>query len=146
MPESIQFKAHEASDIPTDHAVSLALLVIKNQKILSDLVLKVLWDDLHGTGANTGMWWHGSFDEAFEDSKVIPDTCKKLVHHLKFSSVVIHNTSDIDAEPVLAELAFYAEFEEEHGVGFLTDGKSILGIGYMYTTDKNLKNIIGSGD
>jgi len=30
----------------------------------------------------------------------------------------------------LVELSFAAAFEEEHGVGILTDGKTIVGIGY----------------
>lgn len=32
-------------------------------------------------------------------------------------------------EPIV-ELSFSAPFEDEHGVGVMTDGQSVLGIGY----------------
>jgi hypothetical protein len=33
-------------------------------------------------------------------------------------------------EKPVVELSFHAAFEEEHGVGVLTDGNTILGTGY----------------
>ena len=49
---------------------------------------------------------------------------------MEFLRIVIHKEADGYKKPV-AELTFAALFEEEHGVGVLTDGKEILGTGYM---------------
>jgi hypothetical protein len=54
---------------------------------------------------------------------------------MRFASITIRRP-DGRKRP-LAELSFHAAFEEEHGVGILTDGRQVVGIGYLADVEPN---------
>jgi hypothetical protein len=79
------------------------------------------------------MWWHGDVEEVarFSDGRLSPQSRPEdLYSAMGFSRVAIRKEADGDESPV-AELIFNAVFEQEHGVGVLTDGKEVLGTGYI---------------
>jgi hypothetical protein len=77
------------------------------------------------------MWWHGDLDalaEVLDDGRR-PARAEDLLGLMQLSGVVVRRDVDGHDGP-LAELRFHAAFEEEHGVGVLTDGTTIVGTGY----------------
>jgi hypothetical protein len=80
------------------------------------------------------MYWHGDLDAVaegleFEDTLKPPRKAADLPRLMQLTNIAIQKRKHGQDKP-LAELSFAAAFEEEHGVGVLTDGKTILGIGY----------------
>jgi len=131
----IAFSGEDESDTPPAPAVALALKVLDAQKELPARVMKALWDDFNGRGPYSGMWWHDDLaqvGEAMEDSGAEPpasaDDLRKV---LWLASIKVRKEVHRYPRPVV-ELSFSAAFEEEHGVGVLTDGKKILGLGYSH--------------
>jgi len=129
--DEISFYSEDVDLIPTINSIKLLNLILSNQEKISNMIVKVLWDDFHGTNYNSGMWWHGAFDEVFEYIEKKPTSAEELFNHLSFSCVTINNSTEIDDEEPIAEISFEASFEEEHGVSVLTDGIDILGTGYI---------------
>jgi hypothetical protein len=81
------------------------------------------------------MWWHGDLDGVAKNFKYGDRSglsgLEDLPPAMRFYGVAIRG--DIDGhEGPLAHLSFAALFEEEHGVGILTDGTAIVGAGHSY--------------
>jgi hypothetical protein len=134
---SLCFEAEDESDVPTEAAVTIAKRLIHNQEALVPKLLKALFDDLHGEGPDSGMWWHGDIESIYEslaeesgDLRNLridkPDSLREL---LVCSSIMIRRFGH-GYETPLATICFGAPFEEEHGIGILTNGTEILGTGY----------------
>jgi hypothetical protein len=127
------FDADDEKDVPSAAAIAVARRVLSEQEKLAPKIVKALWDDFYGRGPESGMWWHGSLDEvtgAMEDAdSPAPASLNDLLALLGPPQIGIHKRVYGIDKPV-AELSFSAAFEEEHGVGVLTDGRSILGTGY----------------
>lgn len=127
------FDADDEDDTPTVAAAQLAGRVVAKQNELAKKVLDALWDDFNGRGPRSGMWWHNHLDEVVgvvEDVGLpAPAKAADLAAVLLLQEIRIRRDVLDDEQPI-AELSFAAAFEEEHGVGILTDGESILGTGY----------------
>ena len=123
-------------EIPSMSAVALADKVLVNQYEIVEKMYWALWRDFTGEGAKTGMWWHGNFDEvaAVLGVDVPLSDAKDLLPLLQLSQMTVFNDLYDYKKPII-ELSFHASFEEEHGVGLLTDGDEILGIGYSSDVD-----------
>lgn len=120
-------------DAPSKEALALAARVLAAQADLPGKVIRALWDDFNGRGGDSGMWWHGDMERVADMSGSDDPPFQRpedLLSAMDFLRIVIHKEADGYEKPV-AELTFGALFEEEHGVGVLTDGKEILGTGYM---------------
>jgi hypothetical protein len=105
--------------------------LISNQKEFPQRIVKALWDDFNGVGPLSGMWWNGSIDEVAEDLEEEKlSGPNALYQFMTLSHLRVRPEYSTPSKPML-EFAFHASFEEEHGVGILTDGTSILGSGYM---------------
>ena len=65
----------------------------------------------------------------FEDTLKPPKKAADVPRLMQLTNISIAKPRRGQDKP-LAELSFAAAFEEEHGVGILTDGKAIIGIGY----------------
>ncbi|HJT33419.1 MAG TPA: hypothetical protein VJ783_15355 [Pirellulales bacterium] len=131
----LAFEAEGDKDIPSPAALELAAKVLTNQADLVPKVTNALWDDFNGRGPNSGMWWHNDLAQVSEEMKwwfpqprplTGPDD---LLAAMQLSSIVVRKSVYEYDEPIV-ELGFSAPFEDEHGVGVLTDGRSVLGIGY----------------
>jgi hypothetical protein len=119
---------------PSDEALALVSKVLAEQAHLAPKVVAALWDDFNGRGPRSGMWWHGGLDDVVEDvdPALSPlDGPDALYFWLRLSGIGVRwvRRGSEDRRPVV-ELSFDAPFEEEHGVGVLTDGSAILGTGY----------------
>jgi len=112
---------------PAKEQVDLVLNVQKNAKALAKKICRALWEDFQGKGRKTGMWWHGNLAEVNRDLNRPIRREADLPGMLKLSSMMVNKGAD--KKPVMV-LNFHAPFEDEHGVGVLTDGKTVLGIGY----------------
>ena len=95
------------------------------------------------------MWWHGKLKEIEKQTSPLKAP-KDLLDLLQLDIIYIQKPQPGRSDPFIlnpfngkkvkappraavpasAELEFHAAFEEEHGVGILTDCNSILGIGY----------------
>jgi hypothetical protein len=65
----------------------------------------------------------------FEETLKPPKKAEDVPRLMLLTNITIPKRRRGQDHP-LAELSFAAAFEEEHGVGILTDGKAIVGIGY----------------
>jgi hypothetical protein len=130
------FWANSEKDVPSSETAAVSSKVVANQAELVKKVAEALWDDFNGRGPDYGMWWHGSLKDV---AKIVGQERpirgpKDVLRLLQVDAVFIRR-----AYPEMgggfdrpaAEIAFHAAFEPEHGVGVLTDGESILGIGYI---------------
>ena len=130
----LNFDADDEDDTPPDAAATVAMQLLANQVDLAAKVVNALWDDFNGRGPRSGMWWHNRLDEvtgAAEDLGLsAPTKPADVAALLGLQGICIHREADGYNQPV-AELQFAAAFEDEHGVGVLTDGINVPGIGYI---------------
>jgi hypothetical protein len=121
--------------LPSDGAVRIALAVLANQANLPQMVTGILWDQFNGRGAKSDMWWYGDMQQVTEnfgyDELPAPERPEDLAPVMNFLRVNIYEEK-YDYKLPFADLNFTALFEEEHGLSILTDGKIILGTGYMH--------------
>lgn len=127
------FESFDEKDLPAAEMVAVAERVLAAQEQLVGKVTKALWDEFNGRGGESGMWWHGDMDQVavgLEDADLkVPKKADDILPLMRLSSISVRPRVDGYDKP-LVELRFYAVFEEEHGVGVLTDGRKILGTGY----------------
>lgn len=123
---------------PSEHSIQLANLIIANQHALNDIVLDAVWQDLNGLGPRSIMWWHGDWRTIREMIQLgwkrkppAPPIDSKDDLYLHMGNMRIYLDEDNGNYPrELALLAFDSAIDPEHGVGVLTDGRKILGVGY----------------
>ena len=134
----LQFEADDEEELPSEEEIEIAKRIIQNEASLASKLLIALYDDLHGKGPSSGMWWHGDVESIYEDLEEETGELKnlKLDHpealaNLLGSPGIMIQKSGYGYDYPLATLTFNALFEIEHGIGILTDGKSIIGTGYM---------------
>lgn len=134
----LTFETDDSDKPPSKSAASIATRVLKNQTLLVSRIKTALWKDLHGQGENSGMWWHGDLKSIREaiasssgDKKPLPfsepDDLDALIG---CPSILVQESIYLYEKPV-ATIKFEAAFDEEHGLGVLTDGNRVLGIGYQ---------------
>jgi len=130
----LAFEADDESELPSREAVALAERVLANQEALAAQVATAMWDDFTGRGPNSGMYWHGDLNSLadgmeFEETLKPPKKAEDIPRLMMLMNITVTKPRRGQGKP-LVELSFAAAFEEEHGVGILTDGKTIVGIGY----------------
>lgn len=130
----LRFYADDEDDAPSEAAAAVATQVLAKQSDLAAKVVNALWDSFNGRGPGAGMWWHnhlGELAEAVEGAGLPrPTQPADLRAVLGLQEVYVHREVEGYDRPVV-ELRFAAAFEDEHGVGILTDGTNVLGIGYI---------------
>ncbi len=137
----LEFETDFEESPPSPTAVAIATRLFENQSSLADKLLKAMWLDLQGRGPHSGMWWHGDlcavrerlparFEKRHPSFPVSP---ADLQTALGVRFIEILKLRFDDARPV-AKIVLFAAYEREHGVAVLTDGKTILGIGYQSDT------------
>ena len=129
----VVFDSEDEETEPSDAAAALAALVVANQKKLAPLVTKAMWEDFNGRGPKTGMWWSGDMKQVAEvfgySERPCPTSPDDLLPAMRLSSITVHEEMH-DYDGPVVELHFRAVFEMEHGIGVLTDGNKIVGLGY----------------
>ncbi len=127
----LAFQADDEADAPSPAAIALASKVLANHAKLVAVVTHALWDDFNGRGPESGMWWRGDLAQVAEmmGADEPPTKADDLLALMQVSQITVRKDVDGMDEPVV-ELSFHAEFDQEHGVGVLTDGDTVLGMGY----------------
>lgn len=125
----------EEPTAPTEAHVALLQAVMADRENLITKSADALWEDINVRGPDSGMWWRGDLEGIVHQYEFVgydaPKSAGELRAALPFRGIAIR--CDIsDEKRTLAELRFAPWFEEEHGIGVLTDGRSILGLGYAY--------------
>lgn len=120
-----------------DRLVDLAVQIINNATQLVELGLQALFDDLYGRGSNSGMWWHGNLEMVCESlGKTLaenPIESPERLYGLLGNPSIYVQTSCYRYDAPCAEFGFASDIDPEHGVGIVTDGHKIIGIGYRAT-------------
>jgi hypothetical protein len=129
----LRFDADDPGDVPSDAAVAVAVRVHTNHEALAREVARALWAEFDGRGPESSIWGHYGTDQlaaAFADNRLPPPAePDDLRRGLKLLWVAVRKGVDGYPRPV-AELAFAAAFDEEHGLGVLTDGEKVIGTGF----------------
>jgi hypothetical protein len=141
----LRFVHTTAAAPPSGAPVALARRVLADPAKLVTTIQQALWDDFTGQEPGSPMWWHGDLDEVGSMSGGEPPAGPDdLLRMMRLCDIVITTLADYPTyepsdfgppevktsdEPI-AELRFWAQFEEEHDVGVLTDGVRVLGLGY----------------
>ena len=132
-PETYALVIHAETEdeLPTPAAVALVKRLLANQAALAAKVADALWADFNGAGPDSGTYWHGELDLVTHgmESGEPPRNARDLFKLMGLSEIRIRKPAP-RAQPPLAELNFHAAFEEEHGVGVLTDALEIRGLGF----------------
>lgn len=120
-------------DLPSEGVVDLIHLTLKNQEKLLAECLNALFNDFLGKGPSSGMWWRLEIDhiralEALPKSYVLSEP-RDLYKIMGDPGIVFQNRSGKYKMPC-STIGFESVFEKGHGVGFLTNGKELLGLGY----------------
>ena len=128
--EDMDEEVEAEAEVPSPEMVHLVLEILANQEILVPAVTQALWDDFNGV-EKSNMWWHGHLDRvvAAMNAEEAPQEPSDLLGEMQLSSLSVRKEFDHHDGPAVI-LNFHASFEEEHGVGILTDGQTILGLGY----------------
>jgi len=127
----LAFEADNEEDVPSPAAVALVKKILTNQVDLVQKVIAAIWDDFNGRGPGSDNWWYGELDKVAEsiDAEGPLLNADALLEVMQLTFITIYKEAP-GRECTMAELNFNAVFEPEHGVGVLTDGENILGIGY----------------
>ena len=135
---TVVIEADHEDEMPTAEMIAVARLTIQNHQSLIDQGTTALFDDIDGDGPNSGMWWHGDIDHVreivasrFYRRPMNPLTGPADLRTLLGRPSIIVQQRGYGYDHPCAIIAFEALFEPEHGVGLLTDGRSILGTGYQ---------------
>ena len=132
------FDADDESDIPTVEETAVARRVVDRHEQLIEQGITALFEDMTGAGRNSGTWWHANISQVREivtsrivdpDSVAISEPCD-LALAMGQPSILIQEFG-YDYDDPCGVINFEAIFEPEHGVGFLTDGVQILGVGFQ---------------
>jgi len=128
------FHTDNETIIPNEISEILLTNIMKNYSNIIDSVMQSLWNNLNHMGKKSGMWWENeSLEDIFENDN-IPNDYRELKKYVNLYAIEISDG--------LAEFRFHATFEEEHGVGILYNGDSILGIGYTYSVTPYKENTL----
>jgi hypothetical protein len=128
---------------PNEEMASLAATILDNESRLVPRLLDAVWADLNGRGPDSGMWWHGDLPNAYRGGNwasvafdalrgfglPVPTSAEDLLQVLRPDELTIRRDFS-PPKPWIGEFSFYSGFDVEHGVGVLTDGVDILGVGY----------------
>lgn len=132
----IGIDAEDENDIPIEEVVKVARLTIENHNLLLKNGIKALFNDLKG-GLDSGMWWHASIDHVREivARQVNDPGLAKLeqaedLHALLGSPRIRIQEFGYGYDRPCSVISFESVFEIEHGIGILTDGYNVLGVGY----------------
>lgn len=128
------FYADDGRDTPSDEAVGMARRLVADSAGMAAKVIAAVRDDFTGRGPGSGSCWQGELErvaEALEYEEVPPPAgAEDIGRLLRLSEILVHKAEQRLDEAVI-ELSFQAAFEVEHGVGVLTDGERVLGLGYV---------------
>lgn len=132
--------AEDEEDFPTEDIINVARFTVGNHQNLLREGILALYNDMLGIEVDSGLWWHSEIEHIRESAVGIPpdmvslNTAEDLYAFLGCPSINVTCCAGGYPKPC-ATINFDAEFDQEHGFGILTDGKSVLGIGRALEID-----------
>lgn len=145
----VVFECESDDGQPDEEMAQLAEAIIQNGTRLIDQALQAFWEDLNDRGPDTGMYWHGdlSFPSLGENnSSIVAELISEQGLPVPARWEDLRNVMSLKSLRIRRDLAppkrwvgvfcFEAAFDIEHGVGILTDGSNIIGIGYAGDADR----------
>jgi len=127
-------EADDAEDKPEGMILEVAMRVSENCEKLVMAGMQAFIDDFNGTGPDSGMWWHGDMDSVME--YMVEDgyhgkikSAGDLYQLLEKPDIVVQSRGYGFKNPC-AIIGFESIIDIEHGVGVLTDGNEVIGLGY----------------
>ncbi len=123
---------------PAPEAIDLMARILGDLPAWAERVKAAVWDDFMGRGPDSGMYWHGHLEEVmdvfdhFDAEDGIPalESADQVPAWLCLNGIRVDRDWEASGS-YIAHLLFHAAFDEEHGLGVLTDGEKVLGIGYQ---------------
>lgn len=128
----IHIATYDESELPTGAVIRVACKTLTNIDQLLDDALAALFRDFAGEGPDSGMWWHDDMEHVLEilsGSSRLLASVQDLPDLLGAPSILIQE-SGYGYDAACAIMGFESPIDEEHGIGFITDGETILGTGY----------------
>lgn len=117
---------------PQSELLGVAEKIVESQTALGDAILMALWRELTGEGPDSGMGWHGAIANNTIPQFTGPDAPEgpeDIVDWIELWQV--RCVPQLDDEKPVAEFAFRASWEEEHGgMGVLLEEGVVTGIGF----------------
>lgn len=129
----LRLGTEDENDLPSPSALALVSTLLNEQQQLPRTIAQALWEDFNGRGPDSGMWWHGHLedvDDMYDSGLPAITGPDALMAWLELDSIDVRNAGIKSEEQPVLEVTLGAPFEIEHGVGVLTDGVTIIGIGY----------------
>jgi hypothetical protein len=129
----LTFEGEDENDFPSEEEIGVARRVIANHERLLAEGVQFLFNDLLEIGPDSGMWWRGSIGQVRE---IVANYCSNLLENtddlvrLLGQPAIFIQEFGYGYDHPCAIISFESVFEQEHGIGLLTDGERILGIGY----------------
>ncbi|MEL7497648.1 MAG: hypothetical protein AAFN77_08570 [Planctomycetota bacterium] len=135
----VMFDADEPDEFPTVGMVQVAQSVISNHQRLLDDGLRLFYDDICGVGPDSGMWWYGGLEQVNE---ILSNHSKRLdgpddIYSLLEEPSLQIQQSGYGYDAPCAIIGFESPIDVEHGIGWLSDGKRILGTGHSCDVSPN---------
>lgn len=120
----------EEEDEPSRDLVDLTIKTIENHQHLISTGIEALWHDFNGNGPESGMWWHGKLDHVRDklQGKTL-ESSNDLFDLLKGPSIHVLKHS-YGYERPCSTIGFGSDIDDEHGIGLLSNGTEIIGLGY----------------
>jgi hypothetical protein len=115
---------------PTDELIAAVLALRTHQRQVVAEIVRLLWESLAGTGRYIPIGDMQAVTETLARQNIpAPRSAESLTPLLGLYRITVQGRAFEHDEPVIW-LDFHAALEEEHGIGVLTDGQHVLGIGY----------------
>ncbi len=115
---------------PSPESVELAERLSAVGPSIGDIIRNGIWAELTGEEAECAYWWHGSLAEVNGVLEAPLAEPNQLVRVLEPMAVDVAEDFHGD-EQLEVFVTFHADFEEEHGFQVITDGRRVLGSGYI---------------
>lgn len=130
----LHFFTNHEHVLPSEAQIAVARKVLSDPAGIVKKAAAALWADFNGEGPGSGMWWQDGLEQMAEllDEEELPppEGPEDVQGMLQLTSMTVR-LPDYRCDRPVVELALAAAFEEEHGLGVLTDGEKVLGIGYQ---------------
>jgi hypothetical protein len=128
----------ESESTPLKSTIHLCERIAKNQDKLVRNIRDSLFQDINGEGKDSGMWWrHDPIEFAVLCCEFLREKTRfsRVYHPEQIEMLIGGPTITIDqyssdSKAPLAMINVSTYFKDEHGLGVLTNGNSVLGLGY----------------
>ena len=134
----LTIEVDDEDELPTEEVINVVYRTLENHEKLLSRGIDDLFNDMLGKEPDTWMWWNDGLDDIREHqlkSEVTPEKpyvlnkSKDLYKIMGNPGITFQKYSDKYDKPC-STIGFEAVFDKGNGIGFLTNGINLLGLGY----------------